>query len=202
MISIIDYGVGNLGSIRNMFRANGTPAEITTDVATLENATHLVLPGVGSFGHGIRQLRASGFESLLRDKVAAGAPVLGICLGAQLLMEGSEEAGEPGLGLIPGSVTKFSFASDSNLRVPHVGWADVSLENEDLRSCFKEVPRFYFVHSYFMTCADPRDVAATATYGSRFVAAVSRGSMLGVQFHPEKSHRFGRELLRHFAMRS
>ncbi len=200
MIVVVDYGVGNLGSIRNMFRADDNVAEISADPAKIEQATHLVLPGVGSFGHGMRQLKSSGLVDVVTAKARSGTPLLGICLGAQLLMEGSEEAGESGLGLIPGRVVRFRFPPASRFRVPHVGWADVEPKGPLFRSWVTEPSRFYFVHSYHIVCKLEHHVAATSVYSSAFVAAVEKGSMIGVQFHPEKSHRFGRNLLRRFAL--
>lgn len=199
MLVVVDYGVGNLGSIANMFRKIGTPATVTADPGVIAEATRLVLPGVGHFDHGMARLRESGLRPVLDAKaLIEKIPVLGICLGGQLLGRGSEEGGEPGLGWLDMDVVRFP--ADRGLRVPHMGWRVVDLTKPS--PLFKDAQgeqRFYFVHSYYMRCDNPDDVLCRVDYGGPFAAAVSRGNIHGVQFHPEKSHRFGAALLRNFA---
>jgi glutamine amidotransferase len=203
MIAIVDIGVGNLGAIKNMLRKVGAQAEITGSADAIEAADKIVLPGVGAFDHGMGALAASGLMDVLNEQALdARKPVLGICLGAQMLGRKSEEGSLPGLGWIDMDVVRFP--RDAGVKIPHMGWSTVSPATPDGRvhPLFAEgetEPRFYFVHSYHFQCDRPEDVAATCVYGSPFAAAVARGNVWGVQFHPEKSHRFGAALLRNFA---
>jgi glutamine amidotransferase len=203
MIVIVDSGLGNVGSILNMLKKVGAHAVISSDDATLRQADKLILPGVGAFDNGMRQLAARGLVEPLCQSVAAGVPLLGICLGMQLLTLGSEEGNLPGLGWLEATTKRFSFqAGGANpaLRVPHMGWSEVVAEGEPaLFDGLAEDARFYFVHSYYVACYDPCHVLARATYGHEFTAAVAKGNIFGVQFHPEKSHRFGMRLLANFA---
>jgi len=201
MISIVDYGVGNLGSMLNMLRKIGAQAQLVSTPEQVERATKLVLPGVGSFGAGMAALRERGLVKPLRSKVRQDrTPLLGVCLGMQLLGRRSEEGQAEGLGLIDAEVRRLQPAPESGCKVPHMGWSMLSptrdgtlLRGLDARS------RFYFCHSYHLVCADPADVLARAAYGGGFVAMVQHKNMVGVQFHPEKSHRFGMALLLNFA---
>jgi len=202
MIAIVDYGMGNLGSIFNMFRKIGVPAELTSDPGEIRNAAKIVLPGVGSFDAGMRNLEERGFIPVLRAAaVECRVPILGICLGMQLMAGKSEEGTLPGLGWLDADVVRFpSLVEGDRLKVPHMGWNLL----EPRRECalFQGAGpglRFYFVHSYHVVCRDPSDVAATTRYGADFVSAFQHGNLYGVQFHPEKSHRFGMALLRNFA---
>lgn len=202
MVVIVDYEVGNAGSIRNMLKKVGVPAEISSDPQVIRSADRLILPGVGAFDHGMRSLHRSGLVPVLEEQVfQQQVPILGICLGMQMLGESSEEGNEPGLGWIKARTRRFRFDSLSDsLRVPHMGWNWVQAAAPDgLFEGYQSVPRFYFVHSLHVDCEDPNDVLATADYGFRFTCAVRRKNVFGTQFHPEKSHRFGMQLLRNFA---
>jgi imidazole glycerol-phosphate synthase subunit HisH len=201
VILILDYGMGNLGSIRNMLKQAGFDAEVSGALEHLRAATKIILPGVGAFDHGMKQLRDRGLIEPLQEKILAQrAPILGICLGMQLLTKRSEEGQESGLGWIDAETIRFRVPSDSRLRVPHMGW-NVARPAKPSRILDKigETPRFYFVHSYHVVCADPADVLTVTTHGVDFVSGVERGNIYGVQFHPEKSHKFGMQLLANFA---
>jgi glutamine amidotransferase len=201
MITIVDYGVGNLGSIRNMLKKVGFECQITSDPAAIREASKLVLPGVGAFDAGMRQLQESGLIPALRERVMEHrVPILGICLGMQLLTRRSEEGQLAGLGWVDAEVTRFRFEPDSGLKVPHMGWNLVHPRKESLllRDA-EEEERFYFVHSYYVQCKNRDDVLLTAQYGYEFDAAFACDNIMGVQFHPEKSHKFGMRLLRNFA---
>lgn len=205
-VSIVDYGVGNLASVANMLRRSGTTVDFARTRAQVLEAQRLILPGVGSFDACRSALaRVEGVEQALHEAMARRTPLLGICVGMQLLADGSEEGSLPGLGVVKGWVRRFDLGSLNGgrhaLRVPHMSWAVVeprgpSVLFEDVEGC---ASRFYFVHSYHFVCDDAKDIAATARHGIDFTAAVQRGHVFGVQFHPEKSHRFGMELLRRFA---
>jgi len=199
MITIIDYGVGNLGSIRNMLRRVDADVTVSSDAAEVRAADKLILPGIGSFDHAVRELRASGLVPLVERRVLEEkVPLLGICVGAQLLLARSDEGSEPGLGWIDGETV--AFPSNAALKIPHMGWTDVVAHKPSaLWRGLEDEARFYFVHSYRLSCTHPEDVLATAVYGDEFPAAIERGNLAGVQFHPEKSHRFGMTLLRNFA---
>ncbi|HVS95283.1 MAG TPA: imidazole glycerol phosphate synthase subunit HisH [Puia sp.] len=200
MLAIIDYGVGNLASIRNMFKKIGAEALVTNDIGKIREAQKILLPGVGAFDHCMTLFNASGLREIVTRKALEEAtPTIGICVGLQMLMEGSEEGKEPGLGWIKGRTVRFRQDQLGNLKVPHMGWTSVrSCKTSGLTGGFTEDTRFYFVHSYHVQVADPRDELIAAEYGTQFTAGVERGNILGVQFHPEKSHRFGMQLLNNF----
>lgn len=201
-IVIVDYRMGNVGSILNMLKRVGVPATLSSDPQAILGASKLILPGVGAFDAGMANLAQAGMVEPLRQRVLEdGVPILGICLGAQLLFEGSEEGVLPGLGWIRGKVTRFDFSqAGRKLKVPHMGWNVVSPRRQDgLFAGAEGEQRFYFVHSYYMSCAEPSDVLSVTPYGSDFVSSVERGNVYGVQFHPEKSHKFGMRLLSNFA---
>jgi glutamine amidotransferase len=208
VILILDGGMGNLGSIRNMFKQAGFEAEISSAPERVRDATKIVLPGVGAFDHGMEQLHERGLvEPLCESVLARGTPLLGICLGMQLLTKRSEEGQRPGLGWIDAETIRFRFPDEARservrqrLRVPHMGWnlARPAKPSRLFEGMTEEL-RFYFVHSYHVVCADTADVLATTSHGLEFVAAVERGNIFGVQFHPEKSHKFGMRLLANFA---
>ena len=198
MIAIIDYGMGNVGSIRNMLRKLGAPAVITRNAAEIRAAEKIILPGVGAFDRGMSNIADLKLLPLLEEAaLERRIPVLGICLGMQLLFERSEEGRHAGLGWIPGQVVRFR-PNGTSLKVPHMGWNAVAVQREStLFSGLAEGARFYFVHSYHVECAD-EFVLAETHHGYDFVSSVANGNIAGTQFHPEKSHRFGLQLLKNF----
>lgn len=189
-VTVVDVGIGNIASVCNMIRHVGGEAKVTSDNGEVCDSECILLPGVGSFDAGMRALEDKGMVKSLLSAAEQGARLMGICLGFQLLLEGSDEGQRPGLGLIAGRSIRFSF-SDRSLPIPHMGWAEVRPTQGAKLFRGALNPRFYFVHSYFASLEDESDVAAWATYGHPFPCAVQRGSVFGVQFHPEKSHRFG-----------
>jgi imidazole glycerol-phosphate synthase subunit HisH len=193
-IAVIDYGMGNRRSVEKALTHVGADAQVSSDFAVLRAADGLVLPGVGAFARGMAHLRSSGLDALIYERVATGTPLLGICLGMQLLFESSTElGGDTGLGLVPGVVREIDAGT---LRVPHIGWNEVRLERES-RLLSAGAP-FYHVHSFCAHAAFDADVVGTTEYGERFVTVVERGSVYGVQFHPEKSSLDGLALLARF----
>lgn len=202
MIGIVDYGLGNLRSIHNMLDKAGIASVISGDAEVLSAADKLLLPGVGHFRYGMEQLHASGLVDVLNRRVLdARVPVLGICLGAQLLGRHSEEGDCKGLGWIEMDTVAFDRNRlRASEKVPHMGWAETSHTAHPLFAGQpEEPPRFYYVHSFHMRCDDAADVICEADHGYRFTSGVARGNVMGVQFHPEKSHVFGRQLLKSFA---
>ena len=202
MIAIIDYGVGNLFSLKSSFRALGAEIAVTSDPEVIETADKLILPGVGAFGDAAQLLRKDGMDQLIRREAEMGKPLLGICLGMQLLFEESLEYGRhAGLGLLPGSVVPIADAIPKGLKIPHIGWNALHFPTDmapsPLFRHIKENDCVYFVHSYYAAnCAD--SVIATAEYGAELTAAAARDNVFGVQFHPEKSGEVGLNLLRAF----
>jgi imidazole glycerol-phosphate synthase subunit HisH len=196
-IAIIDYGVGNLRSVEKAFAATGTEAIVSDDPNVLQSAKALVLPGVGAFAACMKALVERGFDRLVVERVADGAPLLGVCVGMQLLFEDSEEFGSTcGLGLLPGRVRRF----DGELPVPHVGWNQVRQSRpHPLLSDIEDESFFYFVHSYFCAVDDAEIVLGKTDYGKTYASIVSKGNISGVQFHPEKSQTAGLKLLSNFA---
>lgn len=200
MIAIIDYGVGNLFSLQSSLHAVGAEVVVTADEAELRRADKILLPGVGAFEDAARKLRESGLAELVKELAGAGKPLLGICLGMQLLFDKSYEYGEhEGLGLIPGTVRPIAGAVPAELKIPHIGWNALHFTKESpLFSGIREGDCVYFVHSYYaVDCGD--SVIATAEYGAELTAAVQRGNVFGCQFHPEKSGSVGLNILRAFA---
>lgn len=201
MIGIINYGMGNIGSIQNMLRKIGALSKIIDAPEDIESVSKLILPGVGSFDHGMENLSKKGWVEPLSDAVLRRRiPVLGICLGMQLMTNGSEEGTLAGLGWIKAHTEKFSFPVRSTYKIPHMGWNIVKYSQQSI--LFKDLgeePRFYFVHSYHVICEDFADIAAKTPYGKDIVCSFEHDNIMGVQFHPEKSHKFGITLLRNFA---
>lgn len=202
MIAIVDYGMGNLGSILNMLKRIGTRAKIASERGEIMAADKLILPGVGAFDTAMRHLHESGLKEVLHEQVLnRRVPTIGLCLGMQLLTEGSEEGNLPGLGWIAGETKKFRFeGASASLKVPHMGWNSVELvAGKPLVRDLYSFSRFYFVHSYHVVLRDTADVAGWTQYGYEFASIVHKGHVMGTQFHPEKSHKFGMRLLRTFA---
>ena len=199
MITIIDYGMGNLGSVQNMFKHVGAASVIANDVATIQKAEKILLPGVGAFDTAMRQIDVSGLRDILNHKaLVEKIPVLGICLGMQLLTQSSEEGNATGLGWV--NATCHRFPVQPGLKVPHMGWNSVTQTNASpLTMGLPADSRFYFVHSYYVRVADEKDSILKAHHGVTFDAALQSGNIYGAQFHPEKSHRFGMQLFKNFA---
>jgi glutamine amidotransferase len=192
MLTIVDYGSGNLRSVQKAFEKLGTPAAITGDPAAVAAADRLVLPGVGAFGDAMRELASRGLVEPIVAHLRADRPFLGICMGLQLLFETGLEGGRhAGLGALPGEVVRFELAS--GLKVPHMGWTAVTWQ--DRRRCLANGEHFYFVHAYHARPTDAAVIAATADYGGPFCAAIQRGRLFATQFHPEKSQSAGLRLL-------
>ena len=200
MIAIIDYGVGNLFSLASSFKAIGADVAVVSDPEALRNYEKIVLPGVGAFGDAAKKLRDCGMADALKAEAAKGKPILGICLGMQLLLEKSYEYGEhEGLGLIKGEIRPISDVIPSDLKIPHIGWNALHLTKPDcpIFKYLKEGDHVYFVHSFYgANCED--SVVATSEYGAPLTAAVARGNVFGCQFHPEKSGNVGLSILKAF----
>lgn len=200
MIVIVDYGMGNLASIKNMLKRVGVRAEISASPEVIDKSEKLILPGVGAFDNAMNNIRSFGLMDVLTNKaLKEKIPVLGICLGMQVLMSSSEEGQEQGLGWIEGKALRFNFgASDPQLKVPHMGWNKVY--PKETNSLFKNIvdPRFYFVHSFYVKCQNQQDSLAKTSYGFDFDSSVHKENIYGTQFHPEKSHKFGMQLLKNF----
>ena len=198
-VTIIDYGVGNLFSLRSSFAAIGVTANVTADPADLEKAERIVLPGVGAFGDAAAKLRACGMADALKAEAAKGKPIMGICLGMQLLFDKSFEYGEhEGLGLIKGEIRPISDVIPKNLKIPHIGWNALHFKgNHTLFKYLKEEDCVYFVHSFYGADCD-ESVIATAEYGAELTAAVASANVMGCQFHPEKSGPVGLNILKAF----
>lgn len=199
MIAIIDYGVGNLFSVKSSFAAIGAEAVVTSDPEVIRAADRILLPGVGAYRDAAQKLRESGMGDLVREQAASGKPVMGICLGMQLLFEKSYEFGEyEGLGLLKGSVRPIRDVAPADYKVPHIGWNALNLQkSHPLLKYVLEGDCVYFVHSYYATdCADA--VIATTEYGAPITAAVAQGNVCGCQFHPEKSGMVGLSILKAF----
>ena len=202
MIAVIEYGIGNVSSIVNMLKKIGVSAALVSNIEEIKTADKLILPGVGAFDAGMLKLNASGLvEAIMRHAVTDEKPLLGICLGMQMLGRASEEGKEAGLALIPFENKRFSFDGSSNLKIPHMGWDIVSAEIKDdpIVQNLDSMQRYYFVHSYHAVCDNEENVLMRCDYGYSFAAAVKHKNIYGFQFHPEKSHKFGMALLENFA---
>ncbi len=201
-IYIVDYGQGNLGSIRNMLHFLGYDSQITSDPGDVSRAEKLILPGVGAFDTGVRELERRGLVDVLhRRAIEDKVPILGICLGAQLMTRGSEEGDRPGLGWFDAETVRFRFdETEQKLPVPNIGWRHVVPHGEaNLMQGWDGPAKFYFVHSYHMRQTSRTDIAFTSSYGHEFVAGLQRDNIYSAQFHPEKSHKYGLHLMRRFA---
>lgn len=198
-ITVIDYGMGNLGSIQNMFKRIGAPTVVTGDPDRIAKASKLLLPGVGAFDSAMERINSRGLHQVLdRKALTERIPILGICLGMQLLTRSSDEGKLPGLGWIPAITSRFP--AQPGLKVPHMGWNMVARTRENpLTLNLPHDARFYFVHSYYVRVDNDKDSILKADYGIRFDAAVQHENIFGAQFHPEKSHKFGMHILANFA---
>ncbi len=201
MIAIIDYGMGNVKSVANMLRKIGHGSQITCDPLIVERAEKMILPGVGAFDSGMENLKQSGLFDILNRRVLVDKiPILGICLGMQLFAKSSEEGRKEGLGWIDADVKRFDFSqSDKPLKVPHMGWNYVTINKQHplFEDAFEPM-RYYFVHSFHHVCHNKSDVLARTKYGYNFVCVIAQDNIMGVQFHPEKSHKYGMQLLKNF----
>ena len=200
IVQIIDYGVGNLSSVGNMIIKSGGKPILIKNPSDLNLSERIILPGVGSFDAGMKNLKDSNLIPVLNEAVNVNkVPFIGICLGMQLLFDTSEEGVSNGLGWVSGSVTKFSFNNNSTLKIPHMGWNTVSVKKDSILANIRdEKLRFYFVHSYHVNCTNKDNILMTTNHGNTFVSAVQNDNIFGAQFHPEKSHRFGMDLLSNF----
>ena len=199
MIAIIDYGVGNLFSLQSSFRKIGADILVTSDPEALRKADKLILPGVGAFADAAKKLRESGLDRVVKEEAAKGKPIMGICLGMQMLFEKSYEYGEhEGLGLLKGSVVPMAGVIPGELKIPHIGWNALHIRRENTLLCYvNQDDCVYFVHSFYATgCED--SLIASAEYGEELTAAVEKGNIMGCQFHPEKSGEVGLAILRAF----
>jgi len=200
MITIIDYKTGNLGSIQNILKRIGEQSVVTSDKNEIAKAKKLILPGVGAFDTGMRNLNDLGLVNVLNEKVInEKTPVLGICLGMQLLSEGSEEGMLRGLGWIRAKTVRFQFIDTIEYKIPHMGWNFIKQHKASrlFENMYPEA-RFYFVHSFYFRAGNTEDIVTTTTYETEFTSSVEHENILGVQFHPEKSHKFGMKLLKNF----
>lgn len=201
MIVIIDYGMGNLGSIVNMLKKVGVQARVSSQISDICNADKLILPGVGAFDTGMKRLAELDLIDVLQEKVVKQrTPTLGVCLGMQLMTNRSEEGNLPGLGWIDGKTVRFHFdAKQTNLKIPHMGWNTITIcKDGELYKNIDHDCRFYFVHSYHVIVNNLEDILSTTFYGYDFVSSVQSGNIMGTQFHPEKSHRFGMKVYKNF----
>jgi glutamine amidotransferase len=204
VITIVDYGTSNLGSMQNMLKKIGALSKIAASAHDLEDATKIIVPGVGSFDAGMKKLHESGMIPVLKQKaLVERVPTLGVCLGMQLMTLNSEEGKLPGLGWVEAQTLRFDQRSQPDLKVPHMGWNEVTpTKASALIANFPPEARFYFAHSFYVICRSADDVLLRVSHGAgTFAAAFERGNLMGAQFHPEKSHRFGMTFLRNFVER-
>ncbi|MCR9155256.1 MAG: imidazole glycerol phosphate synthase subunit HisH [Bacteroidetes bacterium] len=195
MISVVDYGMGNIGSIKNMLKKIGEDSQLIDKPDNLNPSNSIILPGVGAFDNAMRRLNDSGFSEKLQELASNGTPLLGICLGMQLLGNASEEGELDGLKLIPGKTCKFMLEGD--FKIPHMGWNKVINSNTGLFENLEE-SKFYFVHSYHFVPEKEEYILGETNYGRKFVSSINKGNVFGAQFHPEKSHKYGMQLLKNY----
>lgn len=199
MIAIIDYGLGNLLSIQNMLKHLEIDSIITNNKDEIAQSSHLIIPGVGKFDEGMRNLQERNLDTKIKEEAMRGKPVLGICLGMQLLGKSSEEGEKSGLGLIDFKTIRFRFDGTEQRKIPHMGWERVKIQDCPLTKGLDDRQRFYFVHSYHALCDKKETSIIYCEYGYEFTAAVREKNVYGVQFHPEKSHRYGMYILKNFS---
>lgn len=202
MIAIVNYGVGNVKAFSNIYESLNIPVLLASTAEDLDKATRIILPGVGAFDHAMQRLNESGMREKLEEKVnKEKLPAIGICVGMQMLANSSDEGQEAGLGWIEGKVRKFDVSKiPYHTRLPHMGWNDVTpIKQSKLFEGLETDARFYFLHSFYFECAHAEDTMAVADYGGEFSCVVGRDNIFGVQCHPEKSHKFGIQLLKNFA---
>jgi len=199
-LSVIDAGLGNIKSIKRMVEHIGGSADLISDPALLAGAEAVLLPGVGHYDYGMKLLHEGGWIDPLNEAaLGRRVPVLGICLGMQLMCRGSEEGSAPGLGWIAADVQRIDTGGDPRLKIPHIGWSATTVERAgDILPDQEDELRYYYVHSFRAVCDDPADLLCSADHGTRFTSGFAHQNLRGVQFHPEKSHRFGMELFRRF----
>jgi len=202
MIGIIDYGIGNIKAFENIYRKLDISVKILKQAEDFKDVTKLILPGVGAFDHAMNTFNNSGMREMTENLIFnAKVPIIGVCVGMQMMALSSDEGSLPGLGWIDGMVKKFDVAKIKfQTHLPHMGWNDVSVDKSSpIFKNFPEHPKFYFLHSYYFECRYSKDIIASADYGIDFTCAVNHDNIFGVQFHPEKSHTFGTQLLENFA---
>jgi imidazole glycerol-phosphate synthase subunit HisH len=202
MIVVVDYGVGNFGSVKNMLKIAGFDCRLSAEKDEILAAEKIILPGIGSFDAAMQRLKDSDLSPLIIEKAITGTPTLGICLGAQLLSAGSEEGALPGLGLLEAECRKFDVRSIAPLKVPHMGWDEIEIFQTHPVMDFEDMvsnPKFYFAHSYYLKASDDKATIAKCTYGHSFDCVLASGNIIAAQFHPEKSHKFGLRLFSNFA---
>ena len=195
MITIIDYGLGNINAIYTVYKNLNIPVTVASNPSELDNSEKFILPGVGAFDYAMEKLNTLGFSKVLKEKADSGTPIMGICLGMQLLGTFSDEGNQQGLNLISGAVRKFP--KTSGLRIPHMGWNSVKISDSKMSENLEE-NKFYFVHSYYYKPEQPKHVLGITKYGIEFASIINSKNIFGVQFHPEKSHKYGMELLKNF----
>ena len=199
-VTLVHYGLGNIQAFAHIYQRLNLAVEVATSAEQITKAQRLIMPGVGAFDWAMARLNASGMRDALDDAVLnSKTPVLGVCVGMQMMAERSDEGVEAGLGWIQGDVKAFNSMSETELPLPHMGWNDVDPVSKDCLFAKIEAPKYYFLHSYCVVPTNAADTLATANYGDRFVAAVRHENIFGTQFHPEKSHNWGIDLLRNFA---
>ena len=201
MITIIDYGVGNIRAYINLYERINVKIKVAYNAADLKSATKIILPGVGAFDYAMTRLNSSGMRETITELVLVKKlPIIGICVGMQMLGDISEEGELPGLGWIPGKIKLFdSNILSSERRLPHMGWNNISHNSDNLFGSVDLNNRFYFLHSYYFECENQDDILATTEFGVNFTSAIKKDNIYGVQFHPEKSHQYGIQLLKNFA---
>jgi glutamine amidotransferase len=203
LIGIVDYNMGNLASVINAFESIGAKIAVESDPQKLKDYDKLILPGVGAFGDAMEHLKANGMDISIKEYANSGKLLLGICLGMQLMTKSSEEGKCEGLGWVNAKTKKFKFSNENDrLKIPHMGWNYITIKKQHyIFDEMYENPKFYFVHSYYVDCYDGEDILASAKHGIEFTCAFAKENIIGTQFHPEKSHKYGFKIIENFAKR-